>query len=63
MKLAFSTLGCPRWSLDKVIRAAGVYGFHGIEVRGLQDDLDITNRAEFTSKASIYPSAIAGPWR
>jgi sugar phosphate isomerase/epimerase len=53
MKLAFSTLGCPLWSLDKVIRSAGVYGFHGIEIRGLEDDLDITYRTEFTSKASI----------
>jgi sugar phosphate isomerase/epimerase len=54
MKLAFSTLGCPRWSLDTIIRAAGVYGFQGIEVRGLQDDLDVTNRSEFTGQASLF---------
>jgi len=53
MKLAFSTLGCPRWSLERVIRAAGEYGFQGIEVRGLQDDLDVTQRSEFTAGASL----------
>ncbi len=52
MKLAFSTLGCPRWSLEKVIRAAGEYGFQGLEIRGLQDDLDITRRSEFTGGAN-----------
>jgi sugar phosphate isomerase/epimerase len=54
MKLAFSTLGCPRWSLDTIIRAAGDHGFHGIEVRGLQDDLDVTGRSEFTSQAGVF---------
>ena len=53
MKLAFSTLGCPRWSLDQIAQAAESYGFQGIEVRGVQDDLDVTNRSEFTSKASL----------
>jgi sugar phosphate isomerase/epimerase len=54
MKLAFSTLGCPRWSLDSIIRAAGVHGFQGIEIRGLEDDLDVTNRSEFTDQASVF---------
>ncbi len=51
MKLSFSTLGCPRWSLEKIIHAAEEFGFQGIEVRGLQDDLDITGRPEFTTEA------------
>jgi len=51
MKLSFSTLGCPRWSLERIVRAAGEYGFQGIEVRGLQDDLDVTRRPEFTTRA------------
>jgi fatty-acyl-CoA synthase len=53
MKLAFSTLGCPQWSLEKVIRAAGVYGFQGIEVRGLGEDLDVSSRIEFTGQANL----------
>jgi sugar phosphate isomerase/epimerase len=53
MNLAFSTLACPLWNLDRVVRAAEVYGFQGIEIRGLENDLDITNRTEFTSKVHL----------
>jgi sugar phosphate isomerase/epimerase len=53
MKLSFSTLGCPRWSLERIIQAASEYGFQGIEFRGLQDDLDITRRAEFSNNADL----------
>jgi sugar phosphate isomerase/epimerase len=53
-KLAFSTLGCPEWTLDTIIRTASAYGFRGIEVRGLQDDLDVTSRPEFTAQAGRY---------
>jgi sugar phosphate isomerase/epimerase len=53
MKLAFSTLGCPRWSLDRVIQAAGTYGFQGIEIRGIQDNLDVTVLPEFTTRATV----------
>jgi sugar phosphate isomerase/epimerase len=53
MKLAFSTLGCPLWNLGRVIREAGAHGFQGIEVRGLEDDLDITKRKEFTRNANL----------
>lgn len=53
MKLAFSTLGCPQWGLKEIIRAAGVYGFQGIEIRGLQDDLDVTRRIEFSGQANL----------
>jgi glucosamine-6-phosphate deaminase len=37
MKLSFSTLGCPSWSLARVIDAAGRYGYDGIELRFLED--------------------------
>jgi sugar phosphate isomerase/epimerase len=52
MKLSFSTLGCPRWNLDNIIRAAGEYGFQGIEIRGVKDDLDVSRRPEFTVGAN-----------
>ena len=32
MKLSFSTLGCPNWSIDEVINSAKEYGFEGIEI-------------------------------
>lgn len=54
MKLAFSTLGCPLWSLEKTIRAAVVHGFQGIEIRGLKEDLDVSRRLEFTGNAGVF---------
>jgi sugar phosphate isomerase/epimerase len=33
MKLAFSTLACPNWSLDQVVAAAHEYGYQGVELR------------------------------
>jgi sugar phosphate isomerase/epimerase len=33
MKLAFSTLGCPDWDLEKIAAFAGGNGFEGVELR------------------------------
>jgi fatty-acyl-CoA synthase len=32
-RLAFSTLACPGWSLERVVEAAGQYGYQGVELR------------------------------
>ena len=48
MKLSFSTLGCPAWSLDQIIRRAAEYGFDGIAFRGLNGELDLTRVDEFS---------------
>ncbi|HEV2416004.1 MAG TPA: sugar phosphate isomerase/epimerase [Candidatus Dormibacteraeota bacterium] len=39
MKLAFSTLACPGWSIDEVAEAARQYGYDGIELRLLDGRL------------------------
>lgn len=39
MKLAFSSLGCPDWSLDEIIKNALLWGYQGVELRGLQDEM------------------------
>jgi sugar phosphate isomerase/epimerase len=39
MKLAFSTLACPAWSLDQVVAAAHDYGYHGVELRLIDGEL------------------------
>ena len=39
MKLAFSTLACPRWSLDEVVAAAKRYRYDGVELRLLDGRL------------------------
>lgn len=40
MKLAFSTLGCPEWSIEQVLDTASQYGFEGVELRGIQDGME-----------------------
>lgn len=48
MKLSFSTLGCPAWSIEQAIDSARQYGFSGIEIRGIDNELDIRNLPEFS---------------
>jgi len=33
MKLSFTTLGCPDWSLDQIAQNAKAYGYDGVELR------------------------------
>jgi sugar phosphate isomerase/epimerase len=46
-KLSFSTLGCPDWSFDKIIEVAAENGYKGLEIRGIQRELDLTQCPEF----------------
>jgi sugar phosphate isomerase/epimerase len=39
MKLAFSTLACPSWSLDQIAAAAHDYGYEGVELRLIDGEL------------------------
>jgi len=48
MKLAFTTLGCPDWTLQEIVENASRMGFDGIEFRGLKDEIDISKLPEFT---------------
>src|SRR5260370_33917713 len=47
MKLSISTLGCPAWSYQDILRRAAEYGFDGITIRGLNGELDLVKVAEF----------------
>jgi sugar phosphate isomerase/epimerase len=47
MKLCFSTLACPEWSLEQMVRAAADNGIEGIDFRGIQNEIDITRLPEF----------------
>ena len=53
MKLAFSTLGCPHWEIERIAQAARDYGYTAIELRALAGDLDLLKRPE------LQPSAVA----
>ncbi|MCS7263748.1 MAG: sugar phosphate isomerase/epimerase [Armatimonadetes bacterium] len=50
MKLAFSTLGCPNWSLDEIIKNALLWGYQGVELRGLQDEMFLPKHPALTQE-------------
>jgi sugar phosphate isomerase/epimerase len=49
MKLSTTTLGCPAWTLDEIITNCSEYGLDGVDFRGIEDTIDVTQLAEFTS--------------
>lgn len=53
LKLSFSTLGCPDWDLNRIMDFAAQYGYKGIEVRGIQRELDLPKCKEFNTASSI----------
>lgn len=52
LRLSFSTLGCPDWDLNRIMDFAVQYGYKGIEVRGIQRELDLTKCKEFNSPSA-----------
>jgi len=46
--LAFSTLGCPGWSWQTILRLADTLGYAGIELRGVAGEMDLTKVPELT---------------
>ena len=38
LRLAFSTLGCPNWSLTRVLDEAARLGYAAVELRGLEGE-------------------------
>lgn len=47
--LSFSTLGCPNWSFDTILKYAVENAYDGIEIRGIQKQLDLTKCPEFSA--------------
>ena len=48
MRLSFSTLGCPSWSLARVLDVAGREGYDGVELRFLEGDDALWARPELS---------------
>jgi sugar phosphate isomerase/epimerase len=48
LPIAFSTLGCPRWDWNTILSRAAQWGYAAVELRGLQGEMDLTRRAEFS---------------
>jgi sugar phosphate isomerase/epimerase len=52
MKWSFMTLGCPDWDLDTICKRGKEYGFNGVDLRGLKEEVDITLTKEFSADCS-----------
>ena len=46
--LAFTTLACPGWSWEQIVQRAVEYGYQGLELRGVEGEMDLTKAAPFT---------------
>ena len=50
MKLCFSTLVCPAWTINQIIAAAAQNGISGIDFRGVAEEIDITRLPAFNDE-------------
>ena len=57
MKISFSTLACPNWSWSDIYSMAKDFGFDGIEIRGLGDEIFSVKAQPFTE--GQLPATIA----
>lgn len=51
--LSFSTLGCPKWSLEQILTCAVTNGYQGVELRGLAGELYLPKSPAFNSPERI----------
>jgi sugar phosphate isomerase/epimerase len=47
--LSFSTLGCPDWTFPQIADFAVQHNYTGIEIRGIQRQMDLTKCSEFSN--------------
>ena len=47
--ISFSTLGCPDWTFEQITDFAAQHGYHGIEIRGLQREMDLPKAPVFST--------------
>ena len=50
LPIAFSTLGCPAWDLQKILTFAEQHGFAAVEFRGLEGNLDLPSHPAFAAE-------------
>jgi sugar phosphate isomerase/epimerase len=49
LPIGFSTLGCPAWPMRTILDVAAREGYAAIELRGLEGEMDLPKRPEFSS--------------
>ncbi|MEO8371902.1 MAG: sugar phosphate isomerase/epimerase family protein [Candidatus Solibacter sp.] len=47
LPIAVSTLGCPKWDWGTIVKNTSQWGFAALELRGIQDQMDLPKCAEF----------------
>jgi sugar phosphate isomerase/epimerase len=57
MRFSFSTLGCPSWTLSRVIDTAVALGYEGIELRFLEGDDGLWARPELSGSGLVETRA------
>jgi sugar phosphate isomerase/epimerase len=55
LPISFSTLGCPKWDWRTILKHASEWDYAAVELRGMQGEMDLTKRPEF-SKANLKTS-------
>jgi sugar phosphate isomerase/epimerase len=48
LPISFSTLGCPKWPWPRIVSQAALMGYSAIELRGIEMQMDLPRRPEFT---------------
>jgi sugar phosphate isomerase/epimerase len=51
MKLSFSTLGCPDYTIDEIIAAAKKYSYHGVELRTVESTVNLWEVGDLNSRS------------
>ncbi len=50
MKLSFSTLGCPEWSVEQICENGAKWGYQGAGIRGILGEFDLTKIPELNDE-------------
>jgi sugar phosphate isomerase/epimerase len=48
LPIAVSTLGCPKWDWNTIVRNTSQWGFAALELRGILDEMDLPKCPEFS---------------
>ncbi|HVX65992.1 MAG TPA: sugar phosphate isomerase/epimerase family protein [Bryobacteraceae bacterium] len=63
LPIAVSTLGCPKWDWNTIIRNTSQWGYAALELRGIQDQMDLPKCPEFSGarlKGTLQDLSAAG---
>lgn len=63
LPIAVSTLGCPKWDWDTIVKNTSSWGFAALELRGIQNQMDLPKCPEFSGtrlKGTLQDLSAAG---